>query len=50
MKKEKQNYVKFQNGNKTIIMKVLETLKNGDVRVIDGSVIEKQEILETIKI
>lgn len=30
-------------------MKVKETLENGDVILIDGSLIEKHEILETIE-
>ena len=41
--------VRFKNGDRTYTMKVRETLKNGDVILIDGSVIEKHEILETIK-
>jgi hypothetical protein len=41
--------VKFKNGDRTYIMKVKEKLKNGDVILIDGSTIEKEYILETIK-
>lgn len=41
--------VRFKNGERTYTMKVQETLKNGDVILIDGSNIEKKDILETIK-
>ena len=34
---------------RTYLMKVLEVLKNGDVKVIDGSTISKQNIIETIE-
>lgn len=41
--------VKFKNGERTYTMKVKEELKNGDVILIDGSTIEKDEIIEKIK-
>lgn len=41
--------IRFKEGERTYIMKVLETLKNGDVRVIDGSIIDKKNIIETLK-
>lgn len=42
--------VKFSNGTgRVYTMKVKETLKNGDVRLIDGTLLEKPEIIEIIK-
>ena len=41
--------IKFKNGTRTYTMKVKEELGNGDVILIDGSLIEKHEILETIE-
>lgn len=41
--------VRFKNGDRTYIMKVSEEFKNGDVRLIDGSIIEKKDIIELIK-
>lgn len=41
--------VKFKNGERTYIMKVIEKFKNGDVKVIDGSIIETKDIIEIIK-
>jgi hypothetical protein len=41
--------VVFKNGDRTYRMKVKETLKNGDVILIDGSTVEKKDIIETIK-
>lgn len=48
----KSNYeikVKFRNGDRTYLMKVQESFKNGDVKLIDGSIVEKKDILETVK-
>ena len=42
--------IKFKNGSRTLVMKVQEFLSNGDARLIDGSVVEKKDILETIKL
>jgi GTP-dependent phosphoenolpyruvate carboxykinase len=41
--------VKFKNGTREYIMKVKEELKNGDVILIDGSTVEKDQVLERIK-
>lgn len=41
--------IRFKEGERTYIMKVLEVLENGDVRVIDGSVIDQKNIIETLK-
>lgn len=41
--------IKFKSGERTYIMKVIEVFENGDVRVVDGSVIELKDIIETIK-
>ena len=40
--------IRFKEGERTYVMKVLEVLENGDVRVIDGSVIDQKNIIETI--
>jgi len=48
----KSNYeikVRFQSGDRKYLMKVQETFKNGDVKLIDGSTIEQKDIIETIK-
>lgn len=50
MGKSKEIKVKFRNGERTYIMKVIEVFKNGDVRVIDGSIVESKDIIEKIKI
>lgn len=38
--------ITFKEGNRTYTMKVLEKLENGDFKVIDGSIIEKNNIIE----
>lgn len=40
--------VRFKNGNKILIMKVSEMLEDGSVRLIDGSVLGVDEIIEYI--
>lgn len=46
----KEIFVRFSNGNERVYkMKVISTDKNGDVRLIDGSLVEKKDIIETIK-
>ena len=41
--------IKFKSGERTYIMKVIEVFKNGDVRVINSTIVEKKDIIETIK-
>lgn len=49
-KQNKEIFVRFSNGNERVYkMKVISTDKNGDVRLIDGSLVEKKDIIETIK-
>lgn len=43
------DYAIFMNGERKLIMKISEKLKEGSVRLIDGSVLKKEEILEIIK-
>ena len=45
----KDRKIRFKEGERTYVMKVLEVLENGDVRVIDGSVIDQKNIIETLK-
>lgn len=47
---KKETKVRFRSGEREYTMKVKETLKNGDVRLIDSTLVEKKNILETIKI
>lgn len=46
----KESKIRFKSGDREYLMKVLEILKNGDVRVIDSSIIEKKNIIEIIKV
>lgn len=41
--------VRFKNGNKILIMKISEKFKDGSVKLIDGSTLAKEEIIEYIK-
>lgn len=41
--------VVFKNGDRTYRMKAKEIQKNGDALLIDGSTIEKKDIIEIIK-
>ena len=42
-------YAIFMNGNRKLKMKIKEYFEDGSVRLIDGSILEKNEILEIIK-
>lgn len=39
--------IKFKEGVRIYTMKVLEVLENGDFRVIDGSIVEKNNVIKT---
>ena len=43
-------YAIFMNGNRKLKMKIKEYFEDGSVRLIDGSILEKNEILEIIKL
>ena len=42
-------YAIFMNGNRKLKMKIKEYFEDGSIRLIDGSILEKNEILEIIK-
>ena len=42
-------YAIFMNGSRKLKMKIKEYFEDGSVRLIDGSILEKNEILEIIK-
>lgn len=41
---------RFKSGERTYIMKILESLPNGNVVLIDGSTVLKKDIIEIIKL
>ena len=42
-------YAIFTNGSRKLKMKIKEHFEDGSVRLVDGSILEKNEILEIIK-
>lgn len=53
--KEKNNKdevlkARFKSGERSYIMKILESLPNGDVVLIDGSTVEEKDIIEIVKV
>lgn len=40
--------IRFKQGDRIYLMKVIKELENGDMIVIDGSTVEKKDIIEKI--
>lgn len=41
--------VRFKEGSRIYVMKIVEELENGDIKVIDGTIVEKKNIIEIIE-